>query len=64
MGPGRYFGLNTVATRAWLLLAEGLPVGETVLRLQKEFDVAPDVLERDIMAWVTTLIDRGLVGER
>lgn len=64
LATGRYFGLNGVATRAWLLLAQGLSVGEAVRRLGDEYDVAADVLERDVIGWVETLLDRGLVTER
>lgn len=64
LATGRYFGLNGVATRAWLLLAQGLSVGEAVRRLGEEYDVAADVLERDVIGWVETLLDRGLVTER
>jgi hypothetical protein len=54
LATGRYFGLNGVATRAWLLLAQGLSVGEAVRRLGEEY----------VIGWVETLLDRGLVTER
>ena len=64
LDTGRYFGLNGVATRAWLLLAEGLPVGEVVRRLEAEFDICRQTVERDLAAWVSALLDKGLVRAR
>ena len=61
LGSGHYYGMNQVATRAWTLLIEGTALGAVVDRLAAEFEVTPDVLERDLSAWLSTLVEKGLV---
>ena len=61
---GTYFGLNQVGTRAWTLLLEGKSVGEVHAQLSQEYEVAPDVLERDLIGWVGALVEKGLVREK
>ena len=61
---GTYFGLNRVATRAWGLLAEGRSFGDTLLELEREFDVEADTLERDVRAWLQSVVDKGLLQHR
>jgi hypothetical protein len=63
LGTGHYYGMNEVATRAWALLTGGASLGDVVAQLQGEFDVAADVLERDLTTWLTMLVDKGLVRE-
>jgi hypothetical protein len=60
-----YFGLDESGTAMWLALTETGDVDRARVRLQQEFDVAPEVLQRDFDAFVSRLRDRGLlhVGE-
>ncbi len=60
---GTYFGLNGVATRAWTVMLEGLTLGEIHRRLVDEYDVDAAVLEADLVARATQLVDNGLVRE-
>jgi hypothetical protein len=64
LGSGHYYGMNQVGTRAWSLLIDGLPLGAVIDKLQEEFDVTAEVLDRDLSAWLAILIDKGLVRER
>ena len=61
LDAGMYFGLDPVGTRLWQLIeAHGRlrPVFDAALQ---EFDVAPDVLERDLIELVSRLADKQLV---
>lgn len=61
LDAGLYFGLDPVGTRLWQLIeAHGAlrPVLEAALT---EFDVAPDVLEHDLLDLVSTLAEKRLV---
>ena len=57
---GRYFGLDSVGTRVWELLATPTAVEELVSRLSLEYDVSRSQLEGDVDAFVRKLIASGL----
>jgi hypothetical protein len=58
---GMYFGLDPVGTRLWQLIeAHGLLRSVLDAALQ-EFEVAPDVLERDLIELVSGLAAKQLV---
>ena len=61
LDAGMYFGLDPIGTRLWQLIeVHGIlrPVFEAALT---EFDVAPDILERDLLDLVSTLAEKRLV---
>lgn len=58
---GMYYGLDPVGTRFWELLADHGELRKVHVQAVQEFDVAPDTLERDLLALVTELIDRRLL---
>lgn len=61
LDDGVYFGLDPVGTRLWQLIDEHgrlRPVFETALA---EFEVEPDVLERDLLDLVGQLAAKRLV---
>lgn len=61
LDAGVYFGLDSGGTRLWQLIeAHGdlRPVFEAALQ---EFDVAPEVLERDLLQLVSELSEKRLV---
>jgi hypothetical protein len=60
----KYFGLNQVGTRAWQLLQETGDVAAIQARLQAEYAVAADQLERDLHDLLERLLRAGLVEER
>lgn len=57
-----YFGLNAVGTRVWEHLQAGRSVKEIRDALLKEFEVAPDALEKDVVALLNELTQKGLVS--
>jgi Coenzyme PQQ synthesis protein D (PqqD) len=64
LDAGMYFGLDPVGTRLWQLIeVHGTlrPVFEAALT---EFDVAPDILEHDLLDLVSTLAEKRLVVVR
>jgi hypothetical protein len=59
----KYFGLNEVGTRAWLLLQETGDARAVHARLAREYAVAAAELERDLDALFERLVRAGLVAE-
>jgi pimeloyl-ACP methyl ester carboxylesterase len=51
--------LNAVGTRIWELLDSATPVSALIGEVTREFDVAPDVAESDVKAFVADLAGRG-----
>lgn len=56
-----YYSLDTVGSFVWDALGEPVPFGGLVERVLSEFDVAPDVAERDLTLLVRRLDAAGLV---
>ena len=57
---GVYYGLNPVGTRAWQLLGEHMRLARVADVMLDEFEVERAVLERDLLALGTQLLDSGL----
>jgi hypothetical protein len=57
----QYFGLDPTGTAMWAALTETGEVGEALQRLHGEFDVEPEVLERDLDALIRRLTASGLL---
>lgn len=58
---GRYFGLNQTGTRIWALLAEPMAIGELCDRLMEQFDVPREQCEQQVVDYLESLLDRGLL---
>ncbi len=58
---GNYFGLNGVGVRVWDLIQRPQSVGVLLKTLLDEYDVEPAQCERDLLAILNTLADRGLI---
>jgi Coenzyme PQQ synthesis protein D (PqqD) len=58
---GTYYGLDEVGARIWNLIAEPTIVGEICDALVAEYEVEPEVCERDVIALLGELAVRGLV---
>ena len=58
---GKYFGLNPVGTRMWLLLAEHSKVEPVYQALLAEYAVSEDKLQHDLLKLVDDLAAHGLV---
>ena len=54
-------GLDDVAERMWTLMAAHGDLAFVEAKLLEEFDVAPDVLARDLGRFVDELVERKLV---
>ena len=63
LGSEAYFGLDEVGTRIWSLLNEGRNSAEMVEVLLGEYDVERDVLERDVLELLASLLEAGLVEQ-
>jgi hypothetical protein len=61
---GIYYGLDAVGTRVWQLLVEGRTIAGMCEAMLEEYDVAPDVLNADIVRLVGELRERGIVTPR
>ena len=58
---GTYFGLNDVGTRMWQLMEQHGTPRAALGTLIEEFDVAPDVLEQDLITLASELAEKGLL---
>jgi hypothetical protein len=58
---GVYFGLDPVGTRLWQLIEQHGVLRQAHAAALAEFDVTPDVLERDLIVLVRQLADKRLV---
>lgn len=61
LSKGSYFGLDPVGARAWQLWAEHKTLGEICDLLLQEYDVAREVLERDLDKLANELRAQGLI---
>jgi Coenzyme PQQ synthesis protein D (PqqD) len=58
---GRYFGLNEVGTRMWLLLHEHGQVEAAYKDLSAEYKIDQEELARDLLEFVSDLKERRLL---
>ena len=59
---GTYFGLDKVGTRIWSLLQEDGSLRRAFETIRQEYDVAPEIFERDLLRLVEDLRTKGLVS--
>ncbi len=57
---GTYFGLDPVGTRIWQLLEQDGNLRIVFERMRQEFDVEPEVLERDLLRLAGQFAEKGL----
>ena len=62
LDTGIYFGLDAVGTRIWQLLVERKPLKAVLDTLIDEYEAPPDRLQRDLLAFVERLDDKGLLS--
>jgi coenzyme PQQ synthesis protein D (PqqD) len=60
LDAGTYFGLNAVGTRIWQLIERHGRLQTVFDDLCQEYDAAPDMLERDLLALVGRLAEARL----
>jgi hypothetical protein len=56
-----YFGLDEVSTRIWDVLSSSPSIEAGIERLLAEFEVEPQRLRADVEAFLSQLLDSGLV---
>jgi hypothetical protein len=60
LDAGTYYGLNAVGTRMWQLLERHGQLRPVFEALCREYEAAPDDLERDLIELVARLAEVGL----
>jgi hypothetical protein len=58
---GAYYQLNGVGSRVWALASTPIRVSEVVDRLVEEFDVSRSACETEVLTFVKTLCEEGLI---
>ena len=53
--------LNATAAKIWALVVDGLDESEIVEKMAEEYDVARDILAKDVSATLSLLRDRGIL---
>jgi hypothetical protein len=62
MASENYFGLDAIGSEIWSLLKEGKTLQEAYDVLLADYEVTPDELQHDLEAFVTKLLEAGLVS--
>ena len=58
---GAYLSLDPVGARVWSLVSDGETVRSVCAAMLEEYEVAPDVLERDVLNLVRDLAAHDLI---
>lgn len=61
LNAGFYFGLNPVGSRMWELLVATKKPASVLATLREEYDVASEVLERDLANLIRDLAEKKLI---
>lgn len=60
---GKYYNLGAVGGRIWELLEEPMTLAALVQKLTDEYDVSAEQCRTDILPFLNTLLERGLLVE-
>ena len=60
---GKYYNLGAVGGRIWELLEEPMTLAALVQKLTDEYDVSAEQCRNDILPFLNTLLERGLLVE-
>lgn len=63
LATGIYYGLNDVGTRIWSLLAEEGSLESVKNALLRQYDVAPQQVEKDLLDLMEQLRSKGLIQQ-
>ena len=58
---GKYYNLGAVGGRIWELLEEPMTIAVLVQKLTAEYDVSAETCRTDILPFLDTLLERGLL---
>ena len=61
INAGKYYGMDAIGARIWLLLTQPRQIFEICEQLQLEFDVDRATCELDVMEFIQQLTDARLV---
>jgi hypothetical protein len=64
MQSAKYYGLDQTASRIWELVREPTRVSDICAALTREYDVAPDRCEADVLQFLRELAAKGLIEIR
>ena len=59
---GKYYGMDTVGSRIWELIAEEIQVREVIAKLMEEYDVGEEQCEKDVLEFLNELYENKLVN--
>lgn len=60
----RYYGLDNVGARIWALVREPITVSAICETIAREYDVAPERCEADVVRFLDELASQGLIEVR
>jgi hypothetical protein len=60
LGQGKYFAIDAIGAEVWARIEAPAVVADVCADLQATFDVAADECERDVLAFLMRLVERGL----
>lgn len=60
---GKYYNLGEIGGRIWELLEEPMSMAALVKKLTAEYDVSAEQCRTDILPFLNTLLERGLLVE-
>jgi len=61
LASGIYFGLDGVSKRIWEAVESGQSLAQTVAVITAEFEVDEEQAQTDVLAFASTLVERGLL---
>jgi hypothetical protein len=61
---GNYYGLDSVGGRIWNLLGKPRKVGDLISDLLREYDVAKDTCENDVLSLLNGMYDENVISLR
>ena len=62
-GPGKYYGLNDIATEIWDRLEQPVMVEELCRSLTEEFEVSAEQCQKEVLEFLPKLKEKGLIEE-
>ena len=58
---GQYYGLDSIGSRVWELIAKPIKVSELIADLLLKYDVDREACERDVLAFLEELNEDGIL---
>jgi hypothetical protein len=58
---GHYYSLDSIGSRIWTIMADEIAISDLIAVLLVEYEVSPEVCERDVTDLIRQLNDQGLI---